>query len=98
MLNLDKNFLQCILSILKIHVPGYKVWAFGSRVHGEGLKKFSDIDLVVINDERLDLKTLTTLKDAFSDSDLPFKVDIAEWTTLDEEFKKIILENYEVLQ
>ena len=28
-----------------------RVWCFGSRVHGRGLKRFSDLDLVVRDEE-----------------------------------------------
>jgi uncharacterized protein len=46
----DKN-LNIVKKILAKHVPNYEVWAFGSRVSGKA-KKFSDLDLVIINNRR----------------------------------------------
>lgn len=38
-------------------------------------------------------------EDAFSESDLPFKVDILDWSIISEEFKKIIAKGKsEILQ
>ena len=38
------------------------------------------------------------LRDAFSESDLPFKVDIVDWALTSTEFKEIIKRGYEVLK
>jgi len=40
---------------------------------------------------------MSNIKDAFSESDLPFRVDVLEWSRTSEEFRKIIAENYEVV-
>ncbi len=42
---LDKEDEKIVKEILKKFVPTKKVIAFGSRVHGRNLKKFSDLDL-----------------------------------------------------
>ena len=44
-----------VLDILRRHLPGRTVWAFGSRVHGRRLKPFSDLDLAVIGETPLSL-------------------------------------------
>jgi uncharacterized protein len=90
--------LEIVRGILQTNIPFYEVWAFGSRVHGRNLKQFSDLDLAVISPNGLYLDELVHLKEAFSEANLPFKVDIADWNELSEEFKKIILQNYLVLQ
>ena len=46
----------------------------------------------------LSLKEIGNLREAFSDSDLPFEVDIVDWRDADENFKKIILSKCEVLR
>jgi type I restriction enzyme S subunit len=38
--------------ILQKHVPGYEVWAFGSRAKWTA-KPYSDLDLVIISDRAL---------------------------------------------
>ena len=70
---------QIVQAILLRHVPGREVWAFGSRVGakaGARVKKFSDLDLAVRGDEPLPLGTLAALAEAFTESDLTYKVDI----------------------
>jgi predicted nucleotidyltransferase len=94
-MHLDDTNKEILLEILHRKIPNCKVWAFGSRVHGVGLKKFSDIDLVVI--DPITFSQYASLKEALSESDLIYKVDVAEWPNLQENFKNIILQNYEVL-
>lgn len=85
-----------ILEILGRHVPGREIWAFGSRVAGRA-KPFSDLDLVILGEGPVDPLVMAELREAFSESSLPFKVDIAEWAALDATFRRIILERHEVL-
>ena len=97
MINLEKRYLDFVKSLLKKYVPNDTVWLFGSRVTDK-IKKFSDIDLVIITDKPIDSKIMYQLTDAFIESDLPYKVDLLDWSTLDEEFQNIIREKYEVIQ
>ena len=64
-----------VLRILNEIVPDREVRAFGSRVTGKA-KPFSDLDLAIMGDEPLSLETRARLEEAFSESDLPWKVDI----------------------
>ena len=41
---------------------------------------------------------MADLRDAFSDSDLPFKVDLVDWAATKENFRKIIKKGYVVLK
>ena len=79
-------------------VPDYEVWAFGSRVHLKNLKPYSDLDLAIITQTKLDSKIYGSLKEAFSESDLPFRVDVLDWSQTDDNFRKVILQNYEIIQ
>lgn len=97
MLDLSQNHLEIVVSILRRLVPEYEVWAFGSRVTGKA-KKYSDLDLVVISGLPLDFGLLGRLRDAFSSSDLPMKVDLVDWTTVSGEFREIIKRNYEIVK
>lgn len=81
--------LEAVRAILRRHIPGREVRAFGSRVAGK-VKPFSDLDLAVMGAAPLPASTLADLKDAFSESDLPFKVDIVDWAETQENFRKII--------
>ena len=54
------------------------MWAFGSRATGKA-KDTSDLDLAVIGEAPLDSKTFVALRDAFSESNIPYKVDVENW-------------------
>ena len=95
--HLDLRHRTMIEQMLREYLPGETVWCFGSRVHGRGLKRFSDLDLVVRDEEDMHAQ-LGKLRDAFEASDLPIKVDLSEWNQLPDWLKQDILEEYVVLQ
>ncbi|CAM3851602.1 putative protein adenylyltransferase MntA [Castellaniella denitrificans] len=78
-----------IKDILAKYVPEGEVWAFGSRARHTA-KPYSDLDLAIISPQPLTLDTRTALADEFSMSDLPWKVDIVDWATASESFKKTV--------
>ena len=78
-----------VLRILNEIVPDREVLAFGSRVTGKA-KPFSDLDLVIMGDEPLPLETRAKLDEVFSESDLPWKVDVLDWNLADENFRNLI--------
>ncbi|NQU56551.1 MAG: restriction endonuclease subunit S [Rhodospirillales bacterium] len=86
------DHLEIVQAILRRHVPERKVWAFGSRVTWTA-KTYSDLDLVILGDEPLDLGVLASLKEEFSESDLPWKVDVVDWASASESFREIIRKN-----
>jgi predicted nucleotidyltransferase len=88
---------EIVLGILQHHVPDKTVWAFGSRAKGTA-KPYSDLDLVVISDKPLSLDLSATLADAFSESDLPWKVDVVDWATTGVAFRKLIEQQKVVVQ
>ncbi|BAP56333.1 hypothetical protein THII_2036 [Thioploca ingrica] len=95
---LSAQELQRVKQILRTHVPTLTVWAFGSRVHGRHLKPFSDLDLALITATELPWDKYTALKEAFSESDLPFRVDIIDWFTTSAHFRAIIQQEYCLIQ
>lgn len=80
---------KIVQRILQEHVPDLEVWAFGSRAKGSA-KAFSDLDLAIITDEPLPIDTSAALNEAFSESDLPWKVDVVDWTSVGDGLKKAI--------
>jgi predicted nucleotidyltransferase len=87
---------QIVQAILMQHLPEREVWAFGSRVLGKP-KPFSDLDLAVHGAQPLPAATLADLTGAFTESDLPYKVDIVDWATTSERFRVIIAATHVVL-
>ncbi|MCX7120510.1 MAG: nucleotidyltransferase domain-containing protein [Gammaproteobacteria bacterium] len=97
MINLEKKSLHLLNSILKKFIPHCSVWLFGSRTT-DNIKPHSDIDLAIITQTPLDINIMTELTIALSDSDLPYKVDLIDWSSIDADFKKIIQKKHEIIQ
>jgi type I restriction enzyme S subunit len=72
-------------SILSAHLPGRRVWAFGSRATGRRVRRFSDLDLLIEGDS-LSFREAAMLDEALDESRLPFKVDVVQMATLMPEF------------
>ena len=88
---------EIVRGILRSHVPDHAVWAFGSRARRTA-KPHSDLDLAVITAEPLTLDQSAALAEAFADSDLPFKVDLVDWSRIDGGFRKVIETDRVVVQ
>lgn len=96
-IDLSQQEWELVKRILNQLVPGLEVWAFGSRSNGKA-KRYSDLDLAVISQQPLPLATMAALREAFDESDLPMKVDVVDWATTREPFRKIISDNKVVVQ
>jgi predicted nucleotidyltransferase len=69
--------------------PGSRAWVFGSRATGRA-RPLSDLDLAIDAGRRLSLDETARLTEAFSDSDLPFRVDVVDWNGIENWFRQII--------
>ncbi|MFH1395133.1 MAG: nucleotidyltransferase domain-containing protein [Candidatus Omnitrophota bacterium] len=97
MIDISERDLLIIKHILRKHVPDCEVRVFGSRITSK-TKKYSDLDLVIIGREKLARRVKMLIKEAFEESELSFRVDVLDWYALSESFKKVITEEYEVIQ
>jgi type I restriction enzyme S subunit len=88
-IDMAPDHLRIVRAIVSRHVPHVPVWVFGSRARG-GAKPWSDLDLAVITTEPLPLTVSAALAEAFSESDLPWRVDVVDWATTSDAFRKII--------
>jgi type I restriction enzyme S subunit len=61
-------------------------------------KPFSDLDLALLCDQPLPLSTRSDLAEDFTESDLPFKVDLVDWATTGARFRKVIESERVVVQ
>jgi len=96
-IDLRPDHLEIVEAILKRHVPDAQVRAFGSRVT-QTAKDHSDLDLAIIGNDKLDSRTLTLLKLDFEESNFPFRVDVLDWRVISPEFRKLIEQQYEIIQ
>jgi predicted nucleotidyltransferase len=97
MIDLSPRHLEAVLGITRKHVPRCEVRAFGSRVNRTA-KQYSDLDLAVVGTGKLNDDTLRHLKEAFEESDLPFRVDVLDWHATSPGFQRVIENQYEVIQ
>ncbi|MGP8197869.1 MAG: nucleotidyltransferase family protein [Limisphaerales bacterium] len=98
-LDLKPEHLRQLLAILQNLAPGAEVWAFGSRVNGDG-HDGSDLDLVVRNPAGLNQpqKQLYALRDALSESNLPRLVDVLDWARIPEDFWREIQRQHVIIR
>lgn len=97
LIDIRPDHWKIVRNILRKHVPQYEVWAFGSRATWKA-KEFSDLDLAIITDQPLSLDVSASLNDDFSESDLPWKVDVVDWATTSASFRKIMERDKMVVQ
>lgn len=96
-INVSLEHWQIICDILHRHIPQYEVWAFGSRVSNKP-KPYSDLDLAIITEQPMSIGLSAALEDAFLQSDLPFKVDLVDWSTTSSDFRSIIEQHKVIVQ
>ncbi len=97
-LRLQPRHREALERLLRQHLPGVEVWAYGSRVTGRG-HDGSDLDLVLrgpslrkIPDDRID-----KLVKALRDSSIPFLIEAHDWARLPEAFHREIERRHVVL-
>ena len=98
-LDLQPQHLALLRQLLQQHLPQAEVWAYGSRVNGDG-HEASDLDLVVRQPADLKQETnhLDNLRDALVESNLPIRVDVVDWARIPATFHREIERAYVVVQ
>jgi type I restriction enzyme S subunit len=84
-LNVRPDHLAWVQTLLKHLIPTATVWAF-------------DLDLCVDNHQALSFETLAALRDAFAESNVPYKVDVVDWHSVDPAFQALIQKKRVVIQ
>ncbi len=97
LIDIRPDHWKIVSDILRKRVPEYEVWAFGSRAKWSA-KEYSDLDLAFISNKPLSIEVGALLSEDFSASDLPFRVDVVDWATTSESFRKIIARDKVVVQ
>ncbi len=88
LLDITSSEKKLLLSMLEKHLPNTTVWAYGSRVKGTA-RPSSDLDLVVFIAPEAQ-SAVSALRDAFDESNLPFRVDLFVWDDIPEKFRETI--------
>ena len=93
---ISANHLRYLLEQIELHIPSATVWAFGSRVAWSH-HPASDLDIAVHCDKETAKKTLPKLSGIFTESDMPFKVQLLDFVRLPENMQEYIMKKYVVL-
>lgn len=90
-LHLPERHREMLLAMLRQHLPGVEVWAYGSRVNGRS-HDGSDLDLVLRgpNLEKISEGRLSEFQEAVRESRIPFLVEARDWSRLPERFHREI--------
>lgn len=89
-IDLHTDHRRLVLGILSTNLPeSTKTWVFGSRATGRA-RRYSDLDLAIDAGRRLTLDETARLAEAFSDSDLPYRVDLVDLHQIDDRWRRII--------
>ncbi len=83
-----RKLREVILNFLKDE--DVKVVLFGSRARGDFIN-VSDVDIGIIVGKGFDRRKLTLLRECIEELNVPFKVEIVDFSTVSEEFKQMAL-------
>lgn len=89
-LHITPEEYKVIAAIVAGQPPCY---AFGSRVAGTH-KRFSDLDLCLKGEKPIEDDVMAELKGKFSESDLPYKVDVVDYHRISSSFRSRIEESW----
>lgn len=96
MIAIEKEQLEIIKRILRKYFPEEEIRVFGSRYQHTN-KEYSDVDIAIVGKKKIEIQTYSKVKEELEESDLKYQVDLIDWETISEEFRKIIEEGYEVI-
>ena len=80
---------KIILSILEPYKNKYDFYYYGSRVKGN-FRSLSDLDILLLSKNDIEINDIYTLKEAFDESILPYVVNISY--NVDDKFYNLIKE------
>ncbi len=89
---LPLEYLNMLKDVFDIHTPNCKVLAYGSRVSGDA-HSGSDLDLTVIpqNDK---VVYIAELREALAESNIPFFVEVTDYSRIPQSFRDEIQKKY----
>ena len=97
-LDVKPRHREQIEGLLRAHLPGVEVWAYGSRVNGRS-HEGSDLDLVLRSPGlvKIDPSQLAEFNEAVQESTIPFLIEARDWARLPDSFQREIEREYVVL-
>lgn len=68
----------------------YEIFIFGSRATDKA-RKFSDYDVGIRGKKSVPWEALVLIEEAFEESDLPFIVDVVDFSLVSDKFREVAL-------
>ncbi|MDR0935376.1 MAG: nucleotidyltransferase domain-containing protein [Oscillospiraceae bacterium] len=96
MIHITDKHKDMVYEITSKYAPDCEVRAFGSRVKGTH-RSYSDLDLLFVGERELGWSRVGDLREAFMESDIPFRVDVLDYHLTSPEFLAAIENTCEVL-
>ena len=93
--DIDAAQRKTVLALLERHLPNTAAWAYGSRAKWTARPQ-SDLDMVVFASPEQNGQ-VSHLREAFEESNLPFRVDLFVWDAVPEKFRRQIEAEHVVL-
>ncbi|MCK5662953.1 MAG: nucleotidyltransferase domain-containing protein, partial [Thiotrichaceae bacterium] len=87
-LDLPVKYLKILRVLIARYLKNGEVWAYGSRVKQQN-HEASDLDLVVLHDESVHFDVYD-FREALRESDIPILIDVMDWNTIPDSFKREI--------
>jgi predicted nucleotidyltransferase len=89
----DSNTISILKSVLEKHLQSNcKSFIYGSRTHANH-RKFSDLDIGILGPIKLSASTLVSIQSELSDSNIPYLVDVVDFSAVSNSFKNKALTN-----
>ena len=91
---MDDKLIKEIKKTVFRHLDPTKVKAFvfGSRASGKN-RKYSDVDLGIMAKTAIPTIVKFDLEEEFENSNLPYRVDVVDFSKVSDNFKKVALNN-----
>ncbi len=88
-LDLEQKYIEFIKNTVESILDNVDIYIFGSRTQGTA-QKYSDVDIALDTKSQIDIAAILNLKSVFRNSTFPYKVDILDLNSADNNFIKII--------
>jgi predicted nucleotidyltransferase len=85
-----KKYQDLLLNIIQKHLPGSKVFLFGSQATGKATEA-SDIDLALDAGATIPFNTIISILAEIDETIIPMKIDLVDLNGIQESFKQAII-------
>src|SRR3989344_9680740 len=87
---IEDVWLKLIQAKVKKYLPSSRAFIFGSRALNTN-RAFSDVDIGVINKQKIKGSVSENLSEELENSPLPYRINLVNFQTVSQQFKKVAL-------